>query len=171
MYGSGTGQKVLNEDLSLSKCTQDHASLNQVNCSMTERYSCKFARFYCRAIALCWIEQQEETSWFCLSLAAVYISLSAVWFQEAQFSFWAESVEFACLHGSAGSGTFDCQAQFALMITKWTLSFCHHLKTRVWHCRLGKMIRSLSTPLRECSHQNAHTPVLLFCCVCFLFLV
>ena len=53
---------VLNEDLSLSKCTQDHASLNQVNCSMTERYSCKFAKFYCRAIALCWIEQQEETS-------------------------------------------------------------------------------------------------------------
>ena len=29
------------------KCTQDHAPLNQVNYSMTERYSYKFARFYC----------------------------------------------------------------------------------------------------------------------------
>ena len=44
------------------KCTQDHAPLNQVNYSMTERYSYKFARFYCRAIALRWIDQQEETS-------------------------------------------------------------------------------------------------------------
>ena len=47
------------------KCTHDHAPLNQVNYSMTERYSYKFARFYCRAIALRWIDQQEETSWFC----------------------------------------------------------------------------------------------------------
>ena len=39
------------------KCTQDHAPLNQVNYSMTERYSYKFARFYCRAIALRWIDQ------------------------------------------------------------------------------------------------------------------
>ena len=45
-----------------SKCTQDHAPLNQVNYSMTVRYSYKFARFYCRAIALRWIDQQEETS-------------------------------------------------------------------------------------------------------------
>ena len=44
------------------KCIQDHAPLNQVNYSMTERYSYKFARFYCRAIALRWIDQQEETS-------------------------------------------------------------------------------------------------------------
>ena len=44
------------------KCAQDHAPLNQVNYSMTERYSYKFARFYCRAIALRWIDQQEETS-------------------------------------------------------------------------------------------------------------
>ena len=44
------------------KCTQDHAPLNQVNYLMTERYSYKFARFYCRAIALRWIDQQEETS-------------------------------------------------------------------------------------------------------------
>ena len=43
------------------RCTQDHAPLNQVNYSMTERYSYKFARFYCRAIALRWIDQQEET--------------------------------------------------------------------------------------------------------------
>ena len=44
------------------KCTQDLAPLNQVNYSMTERYSYKFARFYCRAIALRWIDQQEEAS-------------------------------------------------------------------------------------------------------------
>ena len=43
------------------KCTQDHSPLNQVNYSMTERYSYKFARFYCRAIVLRWIDQQEET--------------------------------------------------------------------------------------------------------------
>ena len=33
------------------ECTQDYAPLNQVNYSMTERCSYKFARFYCRAIA------------------------------------------------------------------------------------------------------------------------
>ena len=44
------------------KCTQDHAPLNQVNHPVTETYSYKFARFYCRAIALRWIDQQEETS-------------------------------------------------------------------------------------------------------------
>ena len=44
------------------KCAQDHAPLNQVNYSMMERYSYKFARFYCRAIALRWIDQQEEIS-------------------------------------------------------------------------------------------------------------
>ena len=42
------------------ECTQDHAPLNQVNYSMTETYSYQFARFYCRAIALRWIDQQEE---------------------------------------------------------------------------------------------------------------
>ena len=42
------------------KCTQDHAPLNQVNYSMTERYSVKFARFFCRAISLRWLDRQEE---------------------------------------------------------------------------------------------------------------
>ena len=44
------------------KCTQDHAPLNQVNYSMTERYSMKFARFFCRAISLRWLDRQEEMS-------------------------------------------------------------------------------------------------------------
>ena len=42
------------------KCTQDHAPLNQVTYSMTERYSMKFGRLYCRAISLRWLDQQEE---------------------------------------------------------------------------------------------------------------
>ena len=82
------------------KCTQDLAPLNQVNYSMTERYSYKFARFYCRAIALRWIDQQEETSWFCLSLQFAF-HVSSLTPGKHSFPFELNrSVEFACLHGS-----------------------------------------------------------------------
>ena len=64
---------------------------------------------------------------------------------------------------TADSGTFDCQVQFSVKTSLSEFSgFCHQESGD----DISIDFRSLSTPLRECSHQDAHTPVVLFCCVC-----
>ena len=68
---------------------------------------------------------------------------------------------------TADSGTFDCQVQFSVKTSLSEFSgFCHQESGD----DISIDFRSLSTPLRECSHQDAHTPVVLFCCVCVCFL-
>ena len=147
------------------KCTQDHAPLNHVNYSMTERYSYKFARFYCRAIALRldWSTGRNIVILFVIDCSLHF--MSAVWLQESTVFFFSWTVQWDLHVCMVHSGFRDIRLSgtvFSEDFTKWILRFCHQESGD----DISIDFRSLSTPLRECSHQDAHTPVVLFCCVC-----
>ena len=91
--------------------------------------------------------------------------MSAVWLQESTVFFFSWTVQWNLHVCMVHSGFRDIRLSgtvFSEDFTKWILKFCHQESGD----DISIDFRSLSTPLRECSHQDAHTPVVLFCCVC-----
>ena len=67
------------------------------------------------------------------------------------------SVEFACLHGSQ-------RIQGHLIVR-------HSFSVKTSLSEFSKLVLRNQVMTSECSHQDAHTPVVLFCCVCVFFFV
>ena len=153
------------------KCTQDHAPLNQVNYSMTERYSYKFASICqillsCHCTSLDWSTGRNIVILFVVDCSLHQFACHVSSLTSGKYSFFFSwTVQWNLHVCMVHSGFRDIRLSgtvFSEDFTKWILKFCHQESGD----DISIVVRSLSTPLWECSHQEAHTPVVLFCCVC-----